>query len=217
MGIAILGDCTWRQLTYPQWTVDGFGMDHATVRYNGWVLLKEQFESQIQKFQTMGGVGAVGSMMLENWSDAGGTANILNLDAHYIGFRNGQIPQVKYIDGTSYQSAQGSGTDTATGEKVSGTIFYYASRTTWTWFETSQPPSIPRYNTTHATVNPFSTIQSAAIQSDQGDAVFDVPYSSFVAVFNSLRARYTVSDYTSEILIPGKLWACQSIIDYKLQ
>lgn len=235
MAIVTIGDVTWNQVAYPIWVVDGFGVDTVTVKYQGYAPLKEQFENGLVKWSPMpaltgaANIPAYPSMSLETWGDAEGTPNIYTCDVRYKGFRSGVIPVPKSVPGISAQSAQGQGTDTTTIDPVTGqnavvtgTFYYLASRTTWTWYETSSPPSTPRYATVINSVNPFSTIYRYSLQTTDpatgqlGGPLNNISIGAFIAVFNSLAPTAVVSDYTQELIIPGKLWYCQSIIDYKL-
>lgn len=228
MGVSFLGNTKWEPLTYPLWSVDGFGSDTATVRWSGSRLLKESWENGLTKFGTLpSGVTAANgilwnpynSMWLENWTDSGGTPNIYQVDLHFRGFRTGVIPQPKSVDSLSLQSAQGQGTDNVSGETVTGTVYYYASRTTWTWFETATPPPTPRYATVNAAQNPFSNIVGYSMQVQESNFAFPINtinLSEFTSILNSLRPTYAVSEYEREEIIPARLYACTATIDYKL-
>lgn len=236
MSVVAFGNPTWQQLTYPEWNSDGFGVDTCRVRYNGLASLKESFLNGIAKWQTMppyvgpsnAYIPAYPGMSLESWSDSMGTANIYNLDLHYKGFRNGQIPIAKSVSGYTYTSAQGQGSDvgnidpeTGNAAIVSGTIFYLAARTTWTWFETSTPSPAPRYNTVVNAMNPFSTIIRYSLTTTNpqtgvsGEPLNNIDLTAFTSILNSLSPQNVVTEYEQELIIPGRLWACRSVVDWR--
>lgn len=223
------GNDAWQPRHMPKWSSGGFGTDKATVTWSGSRTKMEAFKRTLEglqwasmaPFSYEGAVQFPGFplMFFDTYSDSGGTDSFPEIDLSYVGFRDNAIPTAKGIDSTSFQSANGAGTYTNSDDeavKVSGTFYYMASRTTWTWFETSPPQLTPRYASVNDAINPFNRVIGYSITDDTGKAVNTIPYAAFVAVFNSLVPSYRISEYTKEDLVPGKLWACSSTIDWLL-
>lgn len=213
--IIFRGDTNWQQVKQAEWSQDSWGLDHARVLYRGPSTKKIAFNNNIRRWGAM--IGYPG-MKLEGWSDAIITPSYPGVEFQFVGFRSGNLPPVKPVDSFSTQVAQGQGRDTATGRNVSGSFTYRASRTTYTWFETSLPnPQNPRYAIPRNALNPLSQILSYSIQDDNGKKVNTIPFSAFTAVFNSLSVGIQVSDYEREEIIPKALWACRSTVDYAIR
>lgn len=216
MNPRFIGNCEWEPVEDIKWTVGSYGEDRAKVQFCGRRDKKEEFENSIVRFQPLEGFPA---MRLNGWSNSGGTINVPGVELEYIGFRSGSIPPVKAVNSFSYQTAQGSGTDTSTGETVGGSIYYRASATTYTWFETSVPGESPRYSNTQLSQNPFDNIRGYHItkQTASGEkTVNTISFGELYAVFNSLIAQDIVQEYSREPLIEGALYACSSRVDYML-
>lgn len=214
MSVIFNGNTNWIQRAPTLWQVDSWGVDHARILFRGRLTGKDAFENSLLKWGSMPGFP---QMRLEGWNSIEMTPSFPGVELHYVGFKNGSVPQVRFTDGNSAQSAQGTGVDTATGANVSGTFIYRAERTTWTWFENAEPSTVPRYGTVRHLVDPMSNILGYSIQDDDtGKELNTIPFSAFVAVFNSLRRVMVPSSYEREMIIPNLVWACRADIDYKL-
>ena len=215
MAIKYVGNVQWEETEELQWSVDNWGVDQAVSVFRGALSLKKQFEDSLQRFTPLPGFPG---MQLARWNNVAYVPVFPGVALVYIGFRNGSIPPVKKTNDLVVQSAQGQGTDTATGDEVSGTFLYRAARTSYQWFETKKPALQSRYNTVDDTTDPRTRVINYSIQKvSDGSNLNNVPYSSFVAIFNSLVPRVIVSTYSTEELIPGALWGCRADVDYKLQ
>jgi hypothetical protein len=212
MSIIFRGDTRWQQVKQTEWTIDSWGLDRARVLFRGPSTGKKAFEDRLVRWENMPNYPG---MKLESWNSVIITDSYPGVEKMYVGFKSGALPPAKPVDGYSTQTAQGAGTDTATGRKVSGSFTYKASRTTWTWFETTLPnPVTPRYASVQNPVDPFDSITSYSIQDDTGRRTNSVPLSAFTAVFNSLVKRVMISDYVREQIQPNALWACSCVADY---
>lgn len=214
MSVAFLQNTEWRQVTTPEWTVDHWGTDHCRIMWRGRSDKRIAFEDSLKRWDTMPGYSG---MRLENWNGIFSSPSFPSVELRYLGFRSGTIPPTKITNGTSIQSAQGSGTDTGVDPnvEVSGNITYKANRTTYTWFETSAPNPTSRYDKVQIGTDPLEQIVSYSISDPNGKKRF-VNYSAFVTIFNSLVRGNFVTDYVTEELIPGALWACRAEVDYKV-
>lgn len=217
------------QVAEPVWSMDGYGCDKASVKWRGPRTSLKAFQDALIRFSSMpasntkyrlAAAGPYPTMYLVDWQAANETASFPSVTLDYLGFKNGIIPPpAKPIDSTSSQQVNGEGTDTATGDKVTGTIQYRASRTTWSWFMNSIPPSFPppQYAIVNSPLDPFNNIESYRMQVQAtGQQTNSIPYSSFVAIINSLARQTVVSNYEREPLVPGLLYACRSDVDFKL-
>ncbi len=213
MPVRYIDNVQWIQRAQTVWTVDSWGCDRARVLYRGAATLKDAFEQTIKRWSAMPGFS---NMRLAEWNGVEMTPSFPGIEVHYVGFR-GEVPGVRYVDGTSLQTAQGAGTDTTTSTAVTGSFTYLASRTTWTWYEKTKPGKASRYNTVNDQVDPLTRIMSYHMENpDTGRPINTVPYSAFVAVFNSLVKKVVVSDYERELIVPDLIWACRADVDYKL-
>lgn len=215
MSITFRGVTKWTQVKQPEWTVDNWGVDQAAVLFRGPSTGKQAFEDSLRRWTTM---PSFQGMRLANWSSSVITPSYPGVELHYVGFRRGDVPPAKPVDGISTQTAQGQGTDTATQEEVSGSFTYIASRTTWTWFEKTLPdPVNPKFRIVRNPQDPLSRITSYSIQSNTtGKRLNNIPYSSFVAIFNSLKRVIVIANYEREMIIPDALWACRCDMDLAL-
>lgn len=213
----------WIQAARPEWSVNGWDVDEARVTWRGPAPGKKGFEDQLIKFASMppcfaSGDPAYPQMWLKSWANGGGTVNFPAVDLSFLGFRGGTIPIPKNVNSNSAQVAQGAGRDSF-GDVVSATIKYIASRTVWTWFETAIPELSPPppYNTVDQAINPINTIYGFSITGATSSGSYSnlIPYSALVAVLNSLVLERVVTDYDREPLIPVKLYACRSTVEYK--
>lgn len=217
MPVRYIGDTTWAQSELPSWSIDGWGMDHATIPYRGRADQKKQFEDSLSRWSSMPGFA---NMRLSNWTSNPKTPSFPEVQLNYIGFRSGVIPPVKSIDSIVTGQAQGSATVVVAGvsKQVSGSFLYRCSRTTWIWFETSEPSQNARYYQVRNAINPFTGIYYYSLTDDStGKPINSIGLSALGAVFNSLRAQYIVSNYERELLIPGMLWGCRAEVDWRLQ
>lgn len=217
MSVQFVGDCEWKAIDAPRWSLGSWGTDRATVPYCGRRDKKEAFIDTVQRFATLAGYT---QMRLEAASQSGGTISIPVIELQFVGFRSGSIPPAKGSDDTSVQSGQGAGSYSHGGEtfNVTGSFTYKASRTTWTWYETTTPAATPRFTTVNFPQDPLApeNIISYSITDDANGRLRNVPYAAFVAVFNSLVRREIWSGYTREPIILGALWACSVTVDYKV-
>jgi len=157
-------------------------------------------------------------MRASGWIGSEDSPSFPGVIIKYIGFKSGTVPPVKIVDGVTSQSASGSGLDNSTEppREVSGTFLYRASRTSYTWFETSTPPPYSRYQTVRFPIDPLSQIDSYSIQDSGGSSVHNVPYSAFITILNSMIRKVIVSNYEREELVPGLLWGCQADVDFRV-
>jgi hypothetical protein len=206
--IRFIGDAHWDELFDPAFSCDSWGVDHARWQFSGRVDEQKAFEENLKKFQAMPGFG---TMRLSAWSTQEHRSfPVMALD--YVGLKNGQIPVVRARDSVVLQTAQV--TASTAGGTVSGAFTYRASRTTWSWCEISAPPNYSKYNTVRRGVSPFSSIEGFKAADGQGKNK-TIPYSTFVALLNSLRLELVVSNYEVEDVIPDTLWTCTADVDYR--
>lgn len=200
----------WTQTSHNEWTVDGWGLDHHKVTFRGPAPSQDQFLNGITKFQKRNGYASV---WLADFNATNASPNFPGVDFDYVGFRSGVIPTPKPVDSYSRQSVTGSGMDNVQDPpvQVSGTISFIAKRTTWTWFEISEPSTVPLYGTVHNPVPPVP--KSWTIPGGAGGLL---PYDEIVTILNSLSLQLVVSDYEVEPIIPGKLYACKSVVDWTI-
>lgn len=224
--ITFVNGCNWTQVSDPQWSdVGGWDTDRATILWRGRRDKKEAFENTIQRFA---GMPNYPLMRLAKWSNGEGTKNLPGVELVYTGFRNGAIPPAKSVDSFTLQSVQSSGRDTSVGNPtsgkiVSGTIYYRASRSSWTWYETSTPPITPRYATVNQPLDPLSSeaiqryvLNASDTDTEPGQPVGFVTFSVLAAITRGLAKRLEISDYQREPIIQGALWGCSANVDYKL-
>lgn len=215
MAVKFIGNVAWEPAEDPSWTVDNWGNDRVNIVFRGARILKDAFERTLQRWTSLAGFPG---MKLQGWSNQSYTPNFPGVVLTYIGFRDGTLPPVKHVNSLTTQSVQGEGTDTTTEEVVSGTIVYRAARSSYTWFETSKPAKTSRYTTVDDQTDPLTRIVSYSIQKKStGESINNVPYSSFVAIFNSLRRREIVTEYNMEEIVPGSLWGCHADVDLKAE
>ncbi len=203
----------------PEWSINGWGMDTCQVLWRGPRTKSDAFlDSQI-KFSPLEGYPRV---WLDNTEKRNITPNFPGVLNSYIGFRSGTIPRQKRVNGTSAQQITKSApavTGDLDGQTITGEFQYLASRTTWTWFETANPPNNPRYNSVDGGVNPLLRLTQFTfppVPGPDGDLV-PVPLADAIAVFNKLTPVVLLVDYEREELIPNAFWACRSVIEWRLQ
>lgn len=211
MPVIFVGDRTWKQVAEPEWTSPGWEIKRASVLYRGPRTGKTAFENTIFDFETMPGNPA---MRLESWQSKNTTPSFPGVEKTFVGFRNG-LPPAKGVPSISAQVARVTGTDTASGQKVSASVAYRASRTTWEWWENSFPSSNPRYAYVLFQNDPRNQIDYVQIENADGQTT--VPYSSFVAIINALALELVVEDYTTEPIVPNAIWRCSSTIDWRIR
>lgn len=211
----------WIESGDPEWTVNGWDMDVASVLWRGPRTGSDSFLASIVKFAGMPGFAR---MWLESYDKTNITPSFPGVQKRFIGFRDGNIPPQRRVNGTSSQVVTATGVDNAPssptfGLTLSGTFTYLASRTTWTWFETSTPAITARYNTVDQAIDPLSRLQNVAIQPAIGTdgQIIQPTYSSFVQIYNNLARELVVTDYEREELVPGTFWACRSQVEYRLR
>lgn len=208
----------WIQGERPKWSVNGWDMDEASVMWRGPAPLKKAFEDSLVKFAPMPSCAILRDpsypqMWLKNWQNSGGTPSFPGVELSYVGFRSATIPKEKAVNCRSAQVA--SATAQATDENgnpitISGVFKYFASRTIWTWFETSQPAKSPKFNTVLNSINPGNTIYAFS-----GTGSGSLSTGQFTQLLNSLTLEMVIGEYEQEPVIPGALWACRSSVDYK--
>jgi len=211
------------QVADPEWQRNAWDTDECSILYRGPRTKVDAFMQSIdgkmftslQNFPTM---------WLNAYEKTNMTANFPGVYLKYVGFRSGNIPPVRRVNDLSSQQASGQGTDKAPssptyGKQLTGTFTYRASRTTWKWYERSTPPILPRYASVDQPIDPFQNLQNYTIQPVIGDdgLPLAVTYAAFVAVINSLSRQIVVSDYEREELVKNTLWACTSIVEYRIQ
>lgn len=215
----------WQPVERPSWSSGGFNTDRATVLWRGPATKREVFLAGLEAQQwgslpsyTFAGTLAWAGfplMFLETWNESGSSPSFSGQVLNYVGFKTQAIPDAKSKDDTSIQTANASGT--FDGDVISGTFTYIASRTTWEWFETSQPNrQNPRYRTVNQPVNPLSNVQSYSLKNSAGDNVNTLTTAQVGAAFNSLSPQTQVV-FSAENIVPGKLWACTATVDFILQ
>lgn len=202
--VTFIGQYQFIQMSEVIWTTDAHGLDQARIPYRGAMFLKKAFEDRIKRFAPM---AAFPRMYFIQHSDDGHPL-FPTVDLHFIGFRNGTPPPVKIVNSRTLQTVSTSAT--VAEEQVSMEATYYASRTSYRWIETQKPPAEPRYRSVLEAVppTPFGWRVSA-----KGTSSGTVNYAAFVAAFNSLRQQVNVSDYVRDEVVPGKIWACECVVD----
>lgn len=214
MAVDYLGQTNWEQVEQIEWSSESWTHERARVVFKGRATARTRFENTLRRWQTMPGFPL---MRLDNWQSINSSPCFPSVELFYIGLKSKNLPPVKAVNGTSIQSAQGQGTDTVSGQTVSGTFVYRASRTTYTWFTDREPPATSPYFLTERPLNPLQNILVYHMEdATTGRRVNTIPYSSFVAVFNSLIIANVVSNYEREPVVPGILWACRADVDYMI-
>lgn len=201
----------WQQVAEAEWDKPGFEISRATILFRGPRTTLAAAESKIADFETMPGFG---TMRMERWQAKNITPSFPGIEKIYVGFRNG-VPTPKPTSGISAQTARLSGVDNTSGQKVSATVTYRASRTTWEYWSISRPPLSPIYQQVIYPVNPITTIDSFQFETQDGNTT--VPLSSITAIINAAVPEFIVSDYTTEMIIPNAIWHCTSTVDYRLR
>ncbi len=210
-----VGNVQFEKVSEPIWSTEAHGMDQAILPYRGAAPLKPDFEATLVNFAQLADHPR---MYLVGYSDDGDPI-FPTVDLRFIGVR-GAIPPVKLVNSTVLQTVstsgmvQGKDSEGADIEvQASMEATYYASRTTYQWIEDKIPALTPRYATVIAAVSPRPVGYRI---SAPGTASGTVNYSAFVTLLNTLRQEERVTDYTREEVVPGKLWACESTVDYIL-
>jgi hypothetical protein len=215
MAVRYLPNIEWQQVEEPAWGVNNWEMDVARVTFAGPRPKMKAFQDRLDR-DRWSVMPLFKTMWLADWSNNNSSQVFPRIDLTYIGFRSGNVPPARPVDGISLQSVQASGTDPVSSDEVSGSFSFKASRTTWTWFERREPALTPRHTTVRKPIDPLTQIQGYSFTNSTGEAVNSIPYSSFVSVFNSLSRVVNVSSYECEMMVPGTIWACRSEIDYML-
>lgn len=127
---------------------------------------------------------------------------ISQLTLNYMGCLNGVVPPMYYKTGFSLQSVSTS-TDV-----VSLTMQYRSPGTTYQWYETVLPPDTPRYAGLISKTTALRNIQSYQVKNNDG--TFPVLSSEYNRAVSSLAEANQVTQYESELIVPGKLWKCIS-------
>lgn len=236
------GNCGWQQIAPTKWSVASYGCDRAICLYKGRADQKDSFQSQQVRFQAYSVDGALGqTMWLEDWTDTGGSVVLPETEYHFVGFRQGTIPAAKVVYGTSAQtfsssvqypqSGLGSNAATTNGatttDTFTGNFTYKAARATWSWWSLTSPGSTPPpgYSTIPPPFNVFPLTPSNMIGSiedtswssgaAQGQPA-PIPVGVLAALINTAYAGYYISDYSVDVVVPGKLFHCMSVVDYKV-
>lgn len=210
-----IGNYQFMQMSEVVWTSDANGLDQARIPYRGAMFLKSAFEDRLNRFAPM---ATFPKMYLVQHSDDGNPL-FPTVDLHFIGFRRGVPPPVKIVNGRTLQTVSTSATinievdGVETPTAVSMEASYFGSRTSYRWIETQKPPANPRYSTVLEAVSPAPFAWRV---SGPGSSAGTVSYAAFTAAFNSLRSQVTVSDYVRDEVVPGKIWACESVVDLLL-
>lgn len=207
------GDTIWRQAQQAEFTTDSYGVDSARVLWRGRSTLYESFQNSLKRWESMPGYPM---MRLQGSTGQIITPSFPGVELNFIGFRDGSVPPDRHIGGRSLQSATASAIDRATGREVSGTFYYYASRTSYVWYEKQQPPEVCPKTEVLDKQDPLKSILWYEIIDSGTGTPRRVPYSAFVAVFNQLRRGIFVTDYSYEEVFPNDLWACRCDLDYKI-
>ncbi len=153
-------------------------------------------------------------MRLQEWTSRNITPNFPGVEKMYVGFLRG-VPPPKGTASLSAQTVRVSGVNTVTGEKVSATIAYRASRTMWEWWETAIPGDTPRYQTVINQTDPRNQIDY--IQVETADGSTTTTFSDIGTIINNAVPEIIISDYVPEPIIPGAIWRCSATIDYKIR
>ena len=129
------------------------------------------------------------------------------------GCLNNVLPKAFGKNCLSLQTVTSNSTAQSTGDKVSITVIYLAPVTEYEWIENRIPAANARYagiNNANSPLNLANIIRFSVTGADGGSSGW-IPYSDFVAAWNSLSAGPVVTEYEQEILIPGLYWKCRSV------
>lgn len=207
MPVTFQGNVAWMQASEIVWTTDAFGLDQARIPYRGAVTGKKAFEDRLNRFEPM---ASYNKMYLTHHSDDGALI-FPTVDLHFIGFRNGVPPPPKIVNSKTLQSVSTSGN--VGEEQVSMEATYYASRTTYRWIEIQKPTIHPRFSAVLEAADPDLVGWRVTAK---GTSSGTVGYAAFVTLYNSLRRVVTVADYVREEVVPGRIWACDCVVDQLL-
>lgn len=207
-------------------TVGGFDLDAAVVLMRG---PRTKFNAYMDTLVRWSSLAGYPRMFLANWEKSDVAASFPAVSLHYIGTRDGNPPPFHLENDVTVSSATGTGTDEAPssptfGQTLSGTVVYLASRSTWSFYIFVTPPNAPPtaapspYNTISQGVapNPFQASIQAVVDPDTGQ-VIPPTYSAFTAIINSLVQTVLVTDYAREVVVPGYIWGCKSVVQSQLQ
>lgn len=215
----------WQPVERPSWSSGGFNIDKASILWRGPAPQREAFLGGLEAKQwgslpaySFHGVPAWSGfplMFLEDWQESSSSPSFPGQVLNYIGLKTNALPDAKAKSCTSLQQVNASAT--FDGDVISGTFTYVASRTEWSWFEVMQPiRQMPRYASVEQPKNPLNSITGYSLRNSAGDTVNTLSTAQLGAVFNSLQPVLQVV-FDFETLVPGKLWACSSTVDYILQ
>lgn len=203
----------------PEWSINGWGMDTCNILYRGPRTKSDTFLGSLVKFSSLVGYERI---WLDNWEKRNITPSFPGVLLNYTGFRSGIIPIEHRLNGTSAQNIQTSvvpASGAFEGQTVTGTFYYAASRTTWTWFETAMPPIAPRYATISQGINPLLRLTGwniPPVNNGDGDSS-PVDLATIIQLFNTLTPVIIVTDYERDELVPSSFWGCRSVVEWRIQ
>lgn len=210
------------QVSDTEWVITGWEVDQGMALFRGPRTKVDAYLAivQAQLFQPLAGFAR---MWLGNVEKRNSTANFPSVLKTYVGFRSGNIPPVRRVNGTSSQTVSTSlqVEDPIDPEKfmtITGAFNYGAARTTWTWFESQMPPLLPRYRTISQGINPLDQLTGWNFppSTDSEGNLVPVSLAQIVEAFNQLIPGAQVMDYEREELVPNTLWACRSVVEWRL-
>lgn len=218
--ITYTGNVAFEEAGDPVWTVDHYGLDSCRWPWQGAEFLEKAFVDGLIRFQNIANHPRV---YLMGW---GNDQNPIfpTVELTYSGLRNGRLPPAKAVDSKSVQTVQAvitAATGKYSGKQITMELTYRASRTQYNWIEDSLPnKNAPLYGTVRNPVDPLNLSNGAILQrrvTDDKGAVGSLDIGTFTQLMNALLKVTEVSDYTSEEIVPGALWACSSTADYVLK
>ena len=210
--VKYLGDVTPLQLNEPVFTVNGFGSDQCSVR---WQLPTPQVKAWLDARPYFSALAKYPSMYLINHGgDDHQQYNTFTLN--YTGIRDGKAKTPKMEDDLSNQSVTSTITDDTLG-KVTLSCNYLAARTTYKWTSLTKLTASP-YKFTRNFATPFAEdgrIISTRVSDDTGPLT-SVGLDVFNKLINALNLVFIVS-FTSDEVVPGCVWECTATVDYVYQ
>ena len=227
----------WRQNKSPEWSKHYAGEpDTCNVVWQGPQYQEKAFLDSLTKYQSLTYVDENGTtvtdtgMFLDDFS-SDGAAIFPTVTLSYKGVRNGTVPDAIPTDGITSQSASTSAviTDVTSpnyGKTLTLAISYYAARTSWKWVQLSDPAGTPP-SPKNTVRNHLSYTQppsdpkiwyyrySGMVGAD-GLPTHTIPTGDATFVWNTFAGATSVSGFQSEEIVPGKLWQCNSTVEFLL-
>ena len=210
--VKYLGDVTPLQLNEPVFTVNGFGSDQCSVR---WQLPTPQVKAWLDARPYFSALAGYPSMYLINHGgDDHQQYNTFTLN--YTGIRDGREKPPKMEDDLNNQSVTATVTDDTLG-KVTLSLNYLAARTTYKWTSLKKLTTSP-YAVTRNTDNPLAAVgrvMSYKVSDDSG-SLPSVDLATMIRLMNSLSLINSVN-FTNDEVVPGCVWECTATVDYIYQ